>query len=428
MSGSTDGPEVRREGRLSVAVGNRLQAQIPSASIGELLSIECPDRDEVLAEVVGFENSMTTLMPFGNTTGLVANAPVRALGRSLTVATGDGVLGRVLNGLGEPLDGGPAVVGPLRQVLSPAPDPMGRPRTERPLSVGIRSIDALLTLAEGQRMGIFASAGVGKSQLLAQCARQTDADVFVVALVGERGRELGEFIASGLGPEGLKKGVVVCATSDAPPLMRMKSALTAVTLAEAFRDRGKRVLLLMDSLSRFARAGREVGLSAGEAPVRRGYPASVFSSLPPLLERCGLTTAGSITALCTVLVEGDDLDEPVADELRGLLDGHIVLSRELASRGHYPAVDVLRSLSRHMQAVTDPQQQHAATELRTHLARYADNRELVTLGAYKRGQDRALDDTLTRMPGIEAFLRQPVAEASPIAESVARLKSLVSVQ
>lgn len=420
----TDGDGHR--GRLRSAIGTRLQADLPGGRIGEIVRIERPNGQPLLAEIVGFEDSAVNLLPLGEAAGLSADAPVEVLGTQLRVVTGEPALGRVLDGLGQPLDGGPALDGELRAVLAPAPDPLSRPPIERPISLGVRSLDALLTLAEGQRMGLFAGAGVGKSQLLAQCARQTDADVFVLALVGERGREVGEFLDGALGPEGRRRGVVVCATSDAPPLVRMKSALTAITHAEAFRDQGKRVLLLMDSLTRFARAAREVGLSAGETPVRRGYPPSVFAALPPLLERCGRTAAGSITALCTVLVEGDDLDEPIADELRGLLDGHIVLSRALASRGHYPAVDVLSSLSRCMPMATGPVHRQQAQALRAHLARHAEHRDLVQLGAYKPGSHPALDDTLARMPRIEAFLRQRQDEASPWDATLAELGGLLA--
>jgi type III secretion protein N (ATPase) len=302
---------------------------------------------------------------------------------------------------------------------------MERPRIVEPLVTGVRAVDGLMTIGRGQRVGLFAGSGVGKSTLLGQIARQADADVFVVALVGERGREVREFLEDSLGDDGMKRGVVVCATSDAPALVRLKSAYVATAIAEWFRDRGKSVLLLMDSVTRFARAGREVGLAAGEPPARRGYPPSVFAALPLLLERSGTSALGSITALYTVLVEGGDMEEPIADEVRGILDGHVILDRELGARGRWPAIDVLRSLSRVMDAITDESQRESARMLREHLAIYEEKRDLVSLGAYQRGSDARLDAALSRVDGIETFLRQRRDEREPLDETRARLANVV---
>jgi type III secretion protein N (ATPase) len=300
-----------------------------------------------------------------------------------------------------------------------------RARVTRPLPLGIRAMDALLTAGEGQRLGLFAGSGVGKSTLLGQIARQTEADVNVIALVGERGREVGEFLDASLGPAGRARSVVVCATSDAPSLVRLRSAFVATAVAEWFRAQGKRVLFMLDSLTRVARAQREVGLAAGEPPARQGYPPSVFAMLPRLLERTGTDATGSITALYTVLVAGGDMDEPIADEVRGILDGHVVLSRELASRGHWPAIDVLASLSRLMSAVAEAPHRAAAARLRAWLAAYERHRDLIVLGAYERGSDPTTDAALARLPAIDAFLRQTTDEAAPFADSRRRLLDLV---
>jgi type III secretion protein N (ATPase) len=308
----------------------------------------------------------------------------------------------------------------------PAPDPLARARVTRPLPLGIRALDALLTAGEGQRLGLFAGSGVGKSTLLGQIARQTEADVNVIALVGERGREVGEFLDASLGPAGRGRSVVVCATSDAPSLVRLRSAFVATAIAEWFRAQGRRVLFMLDSLTRVARAQREVGLAAGEPPARQGYPPSVFAMLPRLLERTGTDARGSITALYTVLVAGGDMDEPIADEVRGILDGHVVLSRELASRGHWPAIDVLPSLSRLMSAVAAGPERAAAQRVRAWLAAYERHRDLIVLGAYQRGTDPMTDQALARLPAIEAFLRQATQEATPYDETRHRLLKLVA--
>lgn len=411
-------------GHLRSAIGLALSADVPGVRLGELCEIERPDGGTLLAEVVGFRDSAATLLPLGDATGLGPDDVVRPADQRLTVSFGDALLGRVLDGLGRPIDGGARLHGEARAVMAEAPSPLRRARIERRLVTGLRAIDAFVTLGEGQRIGLFSGSGVGKSSLLGQIARQADADVFVACLVGERGRELREFLDDALG-ESRARGVVVCATSDAPPLVRVKSAYVATAIAEGFRDQGKRVLLLMDSVTRFARALRDVGLAAGEAPARRGYPPSVFAALPQLVERAGMGERGSITAVYTVLVEGDDLDEPIADELRGVLDGHIVLSRELASRAHYPAIDIPRSLSRLMQRLSDERQQHAAAAVRAHIAHYEQKRDLVMLGAYAKGSDPRLDAALARIDRIETFLRQDAREICPLNQTLAQLEALV---
>ncbi|MEZ4336231.1 MAG: FliI/YscN family ATPase [Sandaracinaceae bacterium] len=399
-------------GKVRAIVGLAIRASVPGVRIGDVVAIERRDRAPLLAEVVGFELDDATLLPLGDARGVGPDDLVRPTGRPLAIRAGDDLLGRVVDGLGQPIDGGPELTGALWPVMRPAPAPLERARIEQPLITGVRAVDGLMTLGEGQRVGLFAGSGVGKSVLLGRIARHADADVVVVGLVGERGREVRDFVEDCLGPEGLARAVVVVATSDAPALLRLRSAWVATAIAEHFRDRGQRVLLLMDSVTRFARAAREVGLSAGEPPARRGYPPSVFAALPRLLERTGTSAKGTITGIYTVLVEGGDLDEPVADETRGILDGHVVLDRELAARGRWPAIDPLRSLSRVMDRVTDPEHLAAARVLREHLSIYEAKRDLVLLGAYERGQDRRLDAALARIDAIEAFLGQDATPSS----------------
>jgi type III secretion protein N (ATPase) len=350
------------------------------------------------------------VLPLGAAEGLGPDDMVDALRRPLAVKFGSDLLGRVLDGLGEPIDGGPALTGEPVVVDRPAPLPLVRRRVERALPLGVRAIDAFVTVGEGQRMGLFAAAGVGKSTLLGQIAQGTAADVVVLCLIGERGRELRDFLEDHLGPDRRRRSVVLCATSDAPPLVRMKCPSVATRIAEGFRDQGKRVLLVLDSLTRFARAAREVGLAAGETPVRRGFPASVFARLPVLIERAGTGETGSITAFYSVLVEGDDLDEPITDELRGLLDGQVMLSRALAARGRFPAVDVVQSLSRLMPRLVSPEHLRAATTARTHLANYEERRDLIQLGAYRQGSDSRIDAAIAAQPALEAFLLQAESE------------------
>ena len=416
--------DVRVTGRLRSVVGLCLRADVPDARLAELCEIRGRGGASLLAEVVGFDAQGVTLLPLGDAAGLAPDDEVTPLRRQLSVTFAAGLLGRVLDGLGRPIDGGAAISGSDRPVTGAPPDPLRRVGIDRPLQLGVRALDALCTVGEGQRVGLFSAAGVGKSTLLGQIARHSDADVCVVCLVGERGREVVEFLDQHLGPEGRARSVVVCATSDAPALVRMKCPQVATAIAEGFREQGKRVLLLVDSVTRFARAARDVGLSSGELPVRRGYPPSVFAALPNLLERAGRTERGSITALYSVLVEGDDHDEPIADELRGLLDGHVVLSRALAARGRYPAIDIPRSLSRLFPRLASPEHAAAAAELRSAIAHYEDKRDLVLLGAYRAGSDQKLDAVLARLDRIEAFLAQSPSDHVPLAHSLRALGEL----
>lgn len=421
------GAPVEVKGRVTALTGLVLRARLPGVRAGELVRILRAETAAPLeAEVVGFAGDEVILLPLGDPTGVGPDSLVEPAGVA-ELRCGRGLLGRVLDGLGRPIDGRP-----LPPELEPwpveraAPDPLTRPRIKAPLQLGVRALDGLLTVGEGQRIGLFAGSGVGKSTLLGQIARQTSADVCVVCLVGERGREVREFIEESLGEAGLARSVVICATSDVPPLVRLKSARVATAVAEYFRAAGQRVLLLMDSVTRYARALREVGLAAGEPPARRGYPPSVFAALPRLLERTGTAPGGSITAIYTVLVEGGDMEEPVADEVRGILDGHVVLTRELAQRGHWPAIDVLQSLSRVMPAVSSEAHRAAAMRLRELLAAYEGRRDLIALGAYERGSEPLTDRAIELLPAIEGYLRQRPDEASPFDTSVAQLQALFS--
>ncbi len=409
-------------GRVDIVSGLVVEAEGVPAAMGELCRIERGARGPVDAEVVGFRGSRTLLMPHGDLEGIAPQQIVTALGRPFTVGVGDALLGRTLDGFGGALDGGrPPAARDVRRVRSAAPAPLGRKRIDEPFQTGVRAIDALATLGRGQRIGIFAGAGVGKSSLLGQITRGTDADVIVVALVGERGREVRAFLEDVLGDDRRPKSVLVVATSDRAPIERYLAPFVAVTIAESFRDRGANVLLVLDSITRFAAAAREIGLAAGEPPTVRGYPPSFFATVPRLVERMGRTEAGSITGLLTVLLDADDPNEPVADTLRGLLDGHLLLDRELARRGHYPAVDVLASLSRLMDSVAGPEHRQLAQLVRTDLATYRESRDLVEIGAYKPGTSPRLDAALRRMPAIEAFLRQDSHERSTLDDSLEAL-------
>ncbi len=421
----TRGAEVA--GRVTELIGLVIRATAPGARVGELVIIERARGGQLLAEVVGFQGDEVVLLPLGNADGVGPDSVVRPTGRPFAIRCGEGLLGRVIDGLGEPIDG----KGPLAPeglgwwpVERAAPDPLSRRRITKALPVGVRAIDAMLTIGEGQRIGLFAPSGAGKSTLLGQIARFAEADVIVIGLVGERGREVRDFLETQLDDDSRRRSVCVCATSDAPPLLRLKSALGATAVAEYFRERGRRVLLLVDSLTRVARAQREVGLAAGEPPARQGYPPSVFALLPRLLERTGQSSMGSITAVYTVLTNADDLDDPIAEEVRAILDGHVILSRELAARGHWPAIDVVRSLSRVMDELIEPSHRAAAARARGILATYERQRDLVMLGAYRRGVDAATDEALDRVSEVEAFLRQPREERSRSDDSRARLLRL----
>ncbi|HET9444507.1 MAG TPA: FliI/YscN family ATPase, partial [Acidimicrobiales bacterium] len=371
-----------------------------------------------MAEVVSLAEGAAVCMPYGELRGVRAGDAAETTGRPLPIRVGRPLLGRVLDGLGRPIDGGP----PLRDleavgVDGTPPHPLRRERVTRQLGLGVRALDTLIPCGRGQRMGIFAGSGVGKSSLLSMIARGTEAEVAVLALVGERGREVREFLENDLGPEGLARSVVVVATSDEPALVRLRAAFTATRIAEWFRDEGSDVVLMMDSLTRFAMAQREVGLSAGEPPATRGYPPSVFSLLPRLLERAGPAERGSITGLYTVLVEGDDMNEPIGDAARSILDGHIVLTRRLATAGHFPSIDVLESISRVTGAITTPAQREAATDLRRLLAAHRDARDLIEIGAYVPGSNPLVDRAVERREAIDAFLRQGIDEPAPPAAS-----------
>jgi ATP synthase in type III secretion protein N len=414
---------VRAVGRVLSVTGLSLHFAMPGVRVGDVVTVR--RRSTALeCEVVGFGGGEAIAMPLGSLAGVGPDDEVESTGSPLQVRASAALLGRVLDGLGRPLDGGPPIDGEWFSVDRDPPAALQRPRVARPLATGVRVIDGLLTLGEGQRMGLFAGSGVGKSSLLGAMARGADADVVVVALVGERGREVGEFIEGSLGPAA-KKSVVVVTTSDGAALERVRAAQVATAYAEYFRDHGARVLLLVDSVTRCARAQREVGLAAGEPPTRRGYPPSVFAMLPRLLERAGPAERGSISAIYTVLVEGGDLDEPVADEVRGILDGHIVLDRGIASRGRYPAVDVSSSLSRVMSALVSEDHHRAAIRLRTLVATYESKRDLLALGAYVKGSDKELDEAIAHAGRIEAFLQQGLGEKSQFADTIARLKQAV---
>jgi type III secretion protein N (ATPase) len=417
-------PALRPVGRVAGAVGVLLRVVLPGARVGDLLTVRRRG-EPLLAEVLGFDGAEALALPLGELSGVGPDDAVESTGRGLEVLTGAGLLGRILDGLGRPLDGRPLPQG-LRAVPvdRAAPPALSRRPVREVMATSVRAIDGLLTLGVGQRVGLFAGSGVGKSTLLGSIARGAEADVVVVALVGERGREVSEFLAHSLGDEGRKRSVLVVATSDSPPVERLRAGQVATAIAESFRDDGKRVLLLVDSVTRFARAGREIGLAAGEPPARRGYPPSVFALLPRLLERSGQGENGSITAIYTVLVEGGDMDEPIADEVRGILDGHIVLDRAVAARGQYPAIDVPHSVSRVMDAVVTPEHRDAAQRLRALLGRYEEKRDLVTLGAYSTGGDTRLDQAIAALPELERFLAQDAKQAEPFDATERRVLEL----
>lgn len=417
-------PAVMPSGRVCAVTGLAVRATLPGARIGDVVSIR--RRGEPLrAEIVGFAAGEIVALALGDVMGVGPDDRVEATGETLRVGVGEALLGCVVDGLGRPIE---SVIDPDELTWVPVdrtpPLALGRRPVMSALPTGVRAIDGLITLGEGQRIGLFAGSGVGKSRLLGLMARAAKVDVVVVALVGERGREVGDFLRQHLGNEARKRSVVVVATSDSPALERLRAAQVATAIAEHFRDQGQSVLLLVDSITRVARAQRDVGLCAGEPPVRRGYPPSVFSMLPRLIERSGQAAHGSITAVYTVLVEGDDLEEPIADEMRGLLDGHIVLDRELAHRGHYPAIDVSRSLSRVMGEVTSAEHRRAAQVVRELIAAYEGKRDLIALGAYVAGKDPVVDRAVQAVPAILALLRQADGEHSALDVTVDALVKL----
>jgi flagellum-specific ATP synthase len=428
MPSVLDAARPRVTGRVARVLGLNLEVAGIEAAIGDAVVVEAPGQpdDVLLAEVVALRDDGAVCMPFGDLRGVRAGAPVEATGRPPTIRVGEGLLGRVVDGLGRPIDGGPPLRGVVEVTVEGVPPhPLRRARVERQLGLGVRALDTMVPCGAGQRLGIFAGSGVGKSSLLSMIARGTSADVSVLALVGERGREVREFIEGDLGDEGLARSVVVVSTSDEPALVRLRAAFTATRISEWFRDEGRDVVLMMDSLTRFAMAQREVGLSAGEPPATRGYPPSVFSLLPRLLERAGQAEVGSITGLYTVLVEGDDMNEPIADAARSILDGHVVLSRRLATAAHFPSIDVLESISRVSGAVTGPDQQRAATELRSLLAAFRDAKDLIEIGAYVPGTNPTVDRAVALKDASDGFLKQGIHEIAPAEQSWALLRHLV---
>jgi type III secretion protein N (ATPase) len=418
------------KGRVVQVVGTIIKASVPGVKVGEVCILRDPwENVEMQAEVIGFNKETVLLTALGQMTGLSVETEVIPTRRVHMVSVGESLLGRVLDGLGRPIDSeekGPLLPEGYYPVYADPPNPLERRIISKPISLGVKALDAMLTCGEGQRMGIFAAAGGGKSTLLAQIVRNTEADVTVLALIGERGREVREFIEKDLGPEGLAKSVVVCSTSDRSAMERLKAAYVATSIAEYFRDKGKKVLLLMDSVTRFGRAQREIGLAAGEPPTRRGFPPSVFSELPKLMERAGNSSKGSINALYTVLVEGDDMTEPIADETRSILDGHIILSRKLAQKNHYPAIDILQSVSRCQNAIIDDDHRRNAAKLRTLLAKYGEVELLLKIGEYRKGADRETDEAIDRNEELNAFLRQNLVERPTYAETLSMLGKAVS--
>ncbi|MCU0847811.1 MAG: flagellar protein export ATPase FliI [Spirochaetes bacterium] len=417
---------IKFTGRVDRIVGLTIESVGPAVKYGELCRIKLAKGEYLFAEVVGFNKNRVILMPIGEMKGVVPGAEVFAAGSALMVPVGDELLGRVINGVGRPIDGKGEIYTDLKYpVHNSGLNPLERSIITQPLSVGIRSIDGLNTVGRGQRIGIFSGSGVGKSTVIAMIARYTDADVNVIALIGERGREVKDFVEKELGQEGIKRSVVIVATSDQPPMLRLRGALLAHAIAEYFRDKGKAVNLLLDSITRFAMAQREVGLAAGEPSASRGYPPSVFSLLPKLLERAGSSEkGGSITGFYSVLVEGDDMNEPIADAARSILDGHIVLERRLAHKGHYPAVDVLASISRCMKDVVTREHLEAANKFRELLAAYTDAEDLINLGAYARGSNPTVDRAIDMIERMNTFLRQGIYEKDTYDSIVGKLKAL----
>lgn len=413
------------EGQVTQVVGTVIEAEVPGAALGTVCEIETSRGGTLLAEVVGFRGACNLLMPFDEILGVGHGSKVRPVRREDTVAVGPELLGRVLGPLGQPIDGkGPIASSQRARLYREAPDPLGRARISEQLGTGVRALDTMLSLGKGQRIGIMAGSGVGKSTLLGMVARNVQSDVNVIALIGERGREVREFIEEILGEEGMARSVVVAVTGDASPILRVKGSLVATTIAESFRDAGLDVMLMMDSVTRLAMAQREIGLAAGEPPTARGYTPSVFAMLPRILERCGNSDRGSMTGIYTVLVEGDDMNDPIADATRGILDGHIVLTRDLASRNHFPAIDVLKSTSRVMKDVVSPEQVADAGALREVLATFNDAEELVNIGAYRAGSNPLIDKALTLIAPMRLFLRQGIDEVAQPDDSLLSLAEL----
>lgn len=414
-------------GEIIKVIGMGLESLGPMANIGDICEVELRDGGgSIKAEVVGFNEGRLMLMPLGNLEGIGPGCKVRAYGEKLTVKVDDSLLGKVVNWQAMPLDLEEIHCQHSVPIENDAPNPLTRKRIDTPLSLGVRAIDGMLTVGKGQRIGIFAGSGVGKSTLMGMIARNALSDINIIALIGERGREVREFIENDLKEAGLKRSIVVVATSDQPALMRLKAAKTATALAEYFREQGRDVLLMMDSLTRFSMAQREIGLAIGEPPVSRGYTPSVYAEMPKLLERAGNSEKGSITGMYTVLVDGGDFNEPITDTARGILDGHIVLSRKLANKGHYPAIDVLSSISRVMSAVATKEHKTLATEVKKQMAVYSESEDLINVGAYNKGSSSEIDMAIDKMPAINAFLCQSVDEKIPFDETLEMMRNIVN--
>ncbi|TAH67484.1 MAG: flagellar protein export ATPase FliI [Anaerolineaceae bacterium] len=412
-------------GKVIKMVGLTLEATGPTSNLNDLCYITTEAKERKLAEVVGFRDNRVLLMPYDDMTGVGIGSMVENSGSSFRVPVGEALLGRTIDGLGNPIDGNPLLgcTGYYDAEAAP-PDPLKRRIIDEVLPLGVKAVDSMLTVGKGQRIGIFAGSGVGKSTLLGMFARNTKADINVIALIGERGREVREFIERDLGEEGLKRSVVVVATSDKPALIRKKAAKTATAIAEYFRDQGKDVLLMMDSLTRFSMAQREIGLASGEPPVSRGYTPSVYTEMPKLLERAGNSDKGSITGLYTVLVDGDDFNEPISDTARSILDGHIMLSRKMAHKNHYPAIDILQSISRIMSQIISDDHKEAVGRLKNVLATYQDAEDLINIGAYKTGSSPDIDYAITKIQMVNEFLKQEVVEKLTFEEEIAMLKEI----
>ena len=420
-----DTNSIRLQGKVTQVVGLVIEGYCPDTSVGAICEIRPQAGEPIPAEVVGFRNNKTLLMPLGELRGVGLDSLISIRREKACMRVGPRMLGRVIDGLGNPIDDkGPLHVDEEYPIYATPVNPMTRPPIRKPLDLGIRSINGLLTCGQGQRVGIMAGSGVGKSTLLGMIARYTEADVSVIALIGERGRELREFIEKDLQEAGLKKSVVVVATSDQPPLVRMRGAYIATTIAEYFQKQGKKVLLMMDSATRFAMAMREVGLAIGEPPTTKGYTPSVFAALPKLLERAGNFSDGSITGLYTVLVEGDDFNEPISDAMRSILDGHIVLTRTLAARNIYPPIDVMASASRVMNDVTTPEHQELAGKFKEIMATYRQSEDLINIGAYKGGSNPGIDYAITKMDGMMSYLKQAIRDPASLGEAVEGLQAL----
>ncbi len=416
----------KRLGKVVNVVGLTIESLGPDASLNDLckISIDEEEGNYVLAEVVGFRDNRTLLMPCDSTEGIGFGCIVENLGYPLSVSVGDEMLGQCLDGLGRPTDGSQIKTAISYPVEAMPPDPMDRIIIDTPLPLGVKAVDGIMTIGKGQRIGIFAGSGVGKSTLLGMFARNTKADINVIALIGERGREVREFIERDMGEEGMRRSIVVVATSDKPALMRKKAALTATAIAEYFRDQGKDVLLMMDSLTRFSMAQREIGLASGEPPVTRGYPPSVYAEMPKLLERAGNSDKGSITGLYTVLVDGDDFNEPITDTARGILDGHIMLNRKLAHKNHYPAIDILQSISRCMSQIATKEHKALAGKLKNVLATYNEAEDLINIGAYKSGANPSIDYAIEKIDSVNEYLCQDVDAKFSFDEEIRMLQEI----